>query len=154
MIYRLLRSIHSLIICGSKCGSIITEFPWFFLKCRIRLPFSTNDLLHCGQEKGFSPLCDLRCVTKLPSQIKSLGQRSQRKGRFAAVPLLWLRIWNSKLPLSGKLLPHSSHENGLSPGHRRKRNQSSGLMSGIQDKRSIILYNYYHRIEDYRCAID
>lgn len=53
--------------------------------------------------------------TKCPLHMKSLGQRSQRNGLSALLPLLCERIWNNRLPFKGKLLPHSVHTNGRSP---------------------------------------
>lgn len=94
-------------------------FGCVFLTCLSRFPLPINALPHWLQPNGFSPVWERRCDTKWPFDIKSLGQRSQRKGRSALTPLLWLRWWNKRLPFSGNDLPHSSHAYGRSPVWQR-----------------------------------
>lgn len=90
-----------------------------FLTCLSRLPLPMNALPHWLQPNGFSPVWERRCDTKWPFDMKSLGHRSQRNGRSALTPLLWLRWWNSRLPFNGNDLPHSSHAYGRSPVWQR-----------------------------------
>lgn len=96
-------------------------FGCVFLMWRSRFPFPINAFPHWLHPKGFSPVCDRLCETKWPFDIKSFGHKSQRNGRSALTPLLWLRLWNNKFPFRGNDLPHSSHSYGLSPvWHRLK----------------------------------
>lgn len=112
-------------------------FGCVFLTWRKRFPFPMNALPHWLQPNGFSPVCKSsfiyfntkiiqwgkcrkfseilkwltwlrRCETKWPFEMKSLGHKSQRNGRSAFTPLLWLRWWKSRFPLRGNAFPHVS----------------------------------------------
>lgn len=99
------------------------------IHCARKIPFQMNEYrtIEC------LPVCDRRCDTKWPFDIKSLGHKSHRNGRSALTPLLWLRWWNNKLPFNGNDLPHSSQAYGRSPvWHRLQWNQFTRCTNRIE----------------------
>lgn len=114
-------SLKKLILCQKRHlpGTESARFGCVFLTWRNKLPLPMNAFPHWLQLNGFSPVWDRRCDTKCPLEMKSFGQRSQRNGRSAFMPLLWLRLWNRRFPFNGNDLPHSSHSYGRSPVWQR-----------------------------------